>query len=115
MRHRSVRNHFLGFLLLPLPHGVRSFSLRLTFFPFWALSLMIALIGLAQRLVEFTSRPFLPPGKVTTNFETGTSGTRPKVVRMPPRKLSIRPTRSTVTWPFRWATMSGSVLFEERR
>ena len=41
----------------------------------------------------------MPPGRVIVNFETGTSGTRSKVVRMPPLKLSMRPTRSTSTWP----------------
>ena len=48
------------------------------FLPFWPFMFTIARCGLAQVLVELTSRLFLPPFMLRTNLLTGTSGTVPE-------------------------------------
>src|ERR1700759_1774606 len=82
---------FLPFLA-PLPlHGVWILAWRCDRRLLWPVSLMTPFTGFAQRLVEFCSRPCLPPGRTRTNLLTGRSGMPVKVVRMPPLKLSILP------------------------
>jgi len=95
------------FLQLLVKTGV-----ELAVLPFWAVNLTSALLTEAQRFLEFSSKPFLPPCMVRTNLETGASGTESNVVRIPPLWLSMRPTRSTSIWPCRAATRSGSGLEE---
>ncbi len=52
----------------------------------------------------------MPPFIVSTNLETGASGTTSKVLRMPPPlPVSTLPARSTSIWPSRAATRSGSL------
>jgi hypothetical protein len=43
--------------------------------PFWATRWARAFCGFLQMFSELTRRPFLPPFKLRTNFETGASGT----------------------------------------
>jgi hypothetical protein len=48
--------------------------------PFWPPILIDALFVALQRLVLFCRRPFFPPASLSSNLETGASGTAAKVV-----------------------------------